>query len=282
MSDYNVYDMYSSNAEAYAINWFKTWRIYTEVYTIMKNVLDQDNFTPTSFENKCILDMGCGGGNYIRHFLKCGAKRAVGIDLTPEFIQVANRLTKEPEYDSSRFSFYQANCSSLPEVIESLKNEPIKKFDIVISTWVLNHASSIEELNSMLEVASHLTRADGTFISILVNARSFYNPDEDFEYTRQYGFILERCMEESSVNKRRVTFIDPDTGDYLFEVYDVLYNMQDLISAFNRNMFIRTEEVSIEVEPNHILEIDPIYLENIRNPMKSYVMCLKAKKMDIP
>lgn len=220
MNEQEVSDLYSNNAENYAVKFFQPWKVNTEGYSIMKNILGHGNFTSTSFEGKNILDLGCGGGNYVRQFLKLGANRAVGVDLSPGLIQLANQITEAQNSDGSRYAFYQADCFNYSEVIQNLSNEPLKEFDITISVWVICYASTSEELNNIVEIASHFTKPGGTFICMIPNPESFFNPDEDFNYTIQYGATFKRCVEETPIPRRKVTFLDLHTGELLFEVYN--------------------------------------------------------------
>jgi 2-polyprenyl-3-methyl-5-hydroxy-6-metoxy-1,4-benzoquinol methylase len=47
------------------------------------------------FENKSILDVGCGSGRYCHAFASRGASRVLGIDFAPAMIDIARRLADQ-------------------------------------------------------------------------------------------------------------------------------------------------------------------------------------------
>ena len=47
-----------------------------------------------SLKNKKILDLGCGDGNMTEYFMKKGAKKVVGIDISKNMIDTANKNNK--------------------------------------------------------------------------------------------------------------------------------------------------------------------------------------------
>ena len=279
MDDYKVADVYSQNAEDYATKFFQPWRANSEVYTVVKTLLGHDNFTNTSLAGKRILDLACGGGNYLQHFLQLGAERVVGVDISSGLVDTAITLTKEAGFSTDRFAFYHADCSNVEEVLESIKDEDVKEFDIVTGAWLLCNASSLEVLRNMAEVGSRLTKSGGVFMNILVNPESFHNPPENFEPARQYGLVFERCGELDSIPIRKVTFLDP-LGTYMFDVYNYCYTYEQLREALQEHGFPTTNVVTIQLAPHFADKLNSNFREFLQNPREAHMVCLESKKLN--
>lgn len=82
-----------------------------------------------NLSGKCLIDLGCGNGNLIRHFLKAsyGIKKLVGVDSGEAVIQSAQTETKD-----SRASFVHA--SAVEEIDYSYTGQ---NFDVVTSIFVV-------------------------------------------------------------------------------------------------------------------------------------------------
>ena len=279
MQDYSVADVYSENAESYTINFFRSWRENTEVYTMLKKYLGHDNFNSTSLAGKRILDLACGGGNLIRVLLQLGAERAVGVDISSGLIDTARNVTQETGVSTERFAFYVADCSKVEEVLESIKDETVKEFDIVTGAWLLCNAPTLSDLSSMAEIGNRLLKPGGVFMNILVNPESYFNDPEIFKPIRRYGLEFERCEERDSIPIRKVTFFDPK-GDKMFDVYNYCFNYEQLRCTLGEHGFVSTEVVSLELAPDCAEQGDDEFKEFIENEKKCHMTCLVSKKID--
>lgn len=84
-----------------------------------------------NFEEKSILDVGCGSGDFAYYFAKNGAKRVVGIDISERAINYANINNKNKLTEYKNMNIYD---------VKNLN----EKFDIIISDIVLNYVNDLE------------------------------------------------------------------------------------------------------------------------------------------
>lgn len=91
-----------------------------------------------SIENKTVLDVGCGSGRYVVEYAKQGARRVVGVDLSPVMLDLARRLATQQGV--------RAKCEFFQEdFFEVLLDE---KFDIVLAMGVFDY---VERPDTFLE-----------------------------------------------------------------------------------------------------------------------------------
>ena len=83
--------------------------------------------------NKIILDYGCGRGSNSLKYLKCGARKVYGIDISPVYISNAIELMRQAEIDKSLFNFRVMDAHGL-------------EFEKTRSTWFWE-AESLHHLN---------------------------------------------------------------------------------------------------------------------------------------
>jgi len=97
--------------------------------TSEKYVIPFINDTVSIDENTSVLEIGCGEGGNLKPFLDIGCSRVVGIDLSKEKIENANKyFTDHPNKDSASF---------IAEDIYTIEN--LGQFDIIITRDVLEH-----------------------------------------------------------------------------------------------------------------------------------------------
>ena len=94
---------------------------------------------PPALEGCTVLDLGCGTGRdvYLASRLVGPEGHVIGVDMTPEQLDVAERYIDE---QTRRFGFAKPNVSFHRGLIEDLKGSGIKdnSVDVVISNCVIN------------------------------------------------------------------------------------------------------------------------------------------------
>ena len=148
--------------------------------------------SPVSFDNKTILDIGCGFGDLGQFLIneKVGIRSYLGIDINPDLIREASDRWK----DQPKFSFSVAN------IIEDSINEQLADIGVMLGVLNLNFKDKLDNLEYSREV---ITRAYGLVKEALVvdflSASRFEGyPKEDFVFYHEPLQMLEFAMSLSN------------------------------------------------------------------------------------
>lgn len=85
------------------------------------------------FQNKRVLDLGCGFGWHCRYAVEQGAKSVVGVDLSEKMLQEASEKTSSPLIKYLRMPIEEIDY-------------PENSFDVVISSLVFHYLKSFEDI----------------------------------------------------------------------------------------------------------------------------------------
>jgi ubiquinone/menaquinone biosynthesis C-methylase UbiE len=96
---------------------------------------------------KIVLDYGCGRGDESLNYLKNGAKKVYGIDISSTYIAYANQRCKELIIDSDKYCFQEMDAHDL-----KFENNT---FDLIIGYGILHH---LEPSIAMSEIHRTLKR----------------------------------------------------------------------------------------------------------------------------
>ena len=86
-----------------------------------------------NFQNKRVLDLGCGFGWHCRYAVEQGAKAVIGIDLSEKMLKEARKKTTSPLIEYVHMP------------IEDI-DYPKDSFDIIISSLVFHYIESFEDI----------------------------------------------------------------------------------------------------------------------------------------
>lgn len=106
-----------------------------------------ENMLP-NFQDKDVLDLGCGYGWHCIYAAEHGAKSVLGIDISQKMIEKAKSMTKSDKVSYEIFSI---------ENIDDLD----KQFDVVISSLAIHY---VQDFNSIAQKVFKLLRSSGDFI----------------------------------------------------------------------------------------------------------------------
>jgi SAM-dependent methyltransferase len=123
-------------------------RQYVESYSFFTLLGDVDGRT--------VLDLACGEGFYTRRLRERGARRAVGVDISPAMIELARAQDDSP----AGIEYLVRDVQDLP---------PLGPFDIVCAAYLLHYARDVTELRRMCRSIARQLPPGGRFVAINEN-----------------------------------------------------------------------------------------------------------------
>jgi len=214
---------------------------YHQLYTSPKQV----NILPHCYlnligdlSNKSVLDLGCGEGFFTRKFKQKGAAKVVGVDLSQGLLAVARNQESQDRLG-----------------IEYLVNDifdlgKIGTFDLVVASYVLNHARSPEQLLKICETIYANLKPSGRFIAINNNVQQ---SPKTYGICEKYGFqkIISEPMKAGTaiVLKIQVEGQEMEIEDYYLskETYEWAFRTAGLKS-------MRWHKLSFPTQESHNLD----------------------------
>ena len=119
----------------------------------------QEILTPF-IKGASVLDLACGTGFYSYPFLKSGASKVVGVDISPAMIDEARAASSHILSGSATIGFLVADCSKPV----SYEGGP---FDVVFGAWLLNYAPSGREMVDMFRNVALNLKDGGHFVAVI-------------------------------------------------------------------------------------------------------------------
>jgi len=141
-------EQYDTQSSEYKESKIAPWREHVELYTM--------DMMTGDLRGKNVIDLACGDGHYSRWLkLSKGADRVLGVDLSQGMIDLA--LSEEQE----RPLGIEYVCCDAAKV-----GEHAKGYDVIIAAYLLNYASSYEELLGFCQAIYAALPAGGMFYSM--------------------------------------------------------------------------------------------------------------------
>lgn len=156
---------YNTIAAEYKESKQQPWRELVESFTLFHCLGE--------LAGKSVIDLACGEGFYTRRLKQRGAARVLGVDLSEKMIE----LGREEESRRPLGIRYQVGDAKDVQVAEP--------FDLACAAYLLNYASTREELLAMCRAIARVLKPGGRFVT--VNSSPLHRP-EHFDQVRKYGF----------------------------------------------------------------------------------------------
>ena len=119
----------------------------------------QEAVTPF-IKNARVLDLACGSGFYSYQFLKWGALKVTGVDISSAMIDEARAGSFQTPSKNAAINFILADCSRPL----SYEGGP---FDIVFGAWLLNYAPTGKDMVEMFRNVALNLKDGGHFVAVM-------------------------------------------------------------------------------------------------------------------
>lgn len=110
-----------------------------------------------ALQGKRVLDLACGVGFYTRLLKQCGAAQVTGVDISPEMIRLANQQEQAAPLG---ITYQVGDAAALPQM---------GRFDLVTAVFLLNYATSKDQMRDMFRSVYANLAAGGRFIAFTEN-----------------------------------------------------------------------------------------------------------------
>jgi ubiquinone/menaquinone biosynthesis C-methylase UbiE len=156
---------YDFIAEEYKRAKLQPWRAHVESFTLLGVIGD--------LAGKTVVDLACGEGFYSRILREQGAARVTGVDLSEKMIALARQQEAE-------------HPQGIRYVVGDGRNLQLnEEHDLVIAGYLLNYATSREELAAMLNSIARCLKSGGRLVAVNSNPAFDFPSAPSF---RKYGF----------------------------------------------------------------------------------------------
>jgi toxoflavin synthase len=119
---------------------------------------------------KRVLDLACGFGFYTRLLKQQGAAQVLGVDISPEMVRLARA---QEQTEPLGVTYQVCDATALP---------PLGAFDLVTAIYLLNYATSKDELLGMCRSAYENLVPDGCFVAYTANPAYTLNKPNGAQY----------------------------------------------------------------------------------------------------
>ena len=161
-------------------------------YFVEKHILNFANFK--KYENKDVLEIGCGIGTDAIEFIKNNSKY-VGIDLSDISLEICKSRIKAYGFDKKNITLINDNCEELNKV-----KKLNKKFDLIYSFGVIHHTPDMKKVfENIYKIASKNTE-----IKIMLYAKNSYKniltKHTDYRYENQKNCPVVHKVDNEDLN----------------------------------------------------------------------------------
>jgi 2-polyprenyl-3-methyl-5-hydroxy-6-metoxy-1,4-benzoquinol methylase len=210
------------------------FRWHSEAYTYLREIGHVQGLN--------ILDLACGEGVYSRYFQQQGAAQVVGVDISQEMIGLAQAAEHQ---NPLGVKYLVADVTELGQIGE---------FDLVVSSYLLNHAPDQATLLKMLLAMQANLKPQGRVVAVTNNLAQ---APETYHYCLPYGFSKTAQLPLIEGTPLEVGFILPDGTE--FKVIDFYLSPQTYEQNFLQAGFKPIQWIEPEVSPVGMQELGADY-----------------------
>ena len=156
---------YDPIAEQYKRSKQQPWRTFIECFTLLDLIGEPSQMS--------VLDVACGEGFYTRIIRQRGAASVTGVDLSQGMIDLARR---QEDVHQLGIEYLVGDARELP---------PQHQYDLVVAAYLLNYASTRDELQAMCDGIGRSLKPGGRFVTVNCNPALTFPAAPSY---RKYGF----------------------------------------------------------------------------------------------
>lgn len=226
---------------------------------------DHTNFleTPTvqsvlgDLSGASAIDYACGTGHYSRLLKRLGAKKVLGVDLSPAMIEAA----RHEESQNALGIVYEVDDAAGMTVFGS--------FDVATAAFLFNYAEDEQTLAQMFRSVAANVIPDGRLVAVVPNP-DFINGRDD---TLPYGFVLEEIGHGPRSLRIRMSFV----GDEKFSIQFTQWSRRAYEDALAQAGFGDAEWTPFAVSKEGIERYGQEFWDAILANPKSVVLSARKK-----
>ena len=215
---------------------------FDETYEFTCERLEKNGINPTSFfENKVVVDGGCGSGKFSATIARLGAKEVIGIDIGKKGLEFARNQARKAPYGNN-MRFIEGSLLSLP-----LKDSSV---DMVWSNGVIHHTLDYDKC---VEEFKRVTKPGGELF-LYVNGR--FGLFELLQDTLRKSMenvpriLMQTYLKSLGVNSGRLYWI----MDCCYAPYE-WRSRDDVITLLEKNGYRNIKQLTRGVEIDQIEKI---------------------------
>lgn len=205
-----------------------------------------------SFEDRRVLDIGCGFGWHCRYAAEKGAKTVLGIDISKKMLERAQDLTQQ--------SNIQYDCVAMEDA-----DFEFDSFDVVISSLAVHY---VKDFNGICRKVYDSLVPGGDFVFSCEHPIFTASGEQDWYYGEKGELLHWPVDEYQSEGIRQTSFLGEDVIKYHRTV-------ETYVNTLIRNGFMITR-ISEPIPPQEMIDQNPYFKNELRRPM---FLMIAAKKL---
>ena len=181
----------------------------------------------------------------MQELLTNGASHVTGFDISEYMLQQASESLKS--FEDSKYSLIHGSCLDFDH-LKSVFNE--EKFDVIIANWLICHLESVEDLSTFFKNCKFLIKPKGKLFCLYHNDSVIDQLDESLS---KHSFDLIRMTPVNLLSEPAVfdyKFLDPSTGEFLFQIKDFVYRKNTTVRLLQENGFEVVKIGPLELNPD--------------------------------
>ncbi|MEN5436296.1 class I SAM-dependent methyltransferase [Sphingobacterium faecium] len=203
------------------------------------------------FQNKKVLDLGCGYGWHCIYAKQKGAKNVIGIDLSQKMIDKAKEHSKNFEIEYKKMAIEDINFDH-------------EEFDVVISSLAFHY---LKDLSSVFMKINQILKKGGSFVFSMEHPAFTSRAEQDWfkdENGNRLHWPMDNYQEEGQRNTR---FLGHEVTKYH-------RNLETIINTVIKSNF-DIQQISESKPSEEVLKIYPEMKDEMRRPIFIIIAAIK-------